>query len=142
MDKTLKISTSIDLDVPSNKVWFALTDTEMIKQYLWGTETATDWKVGSPIIFSGKWGETTFEDKGFILEVEKEKLFKYNYWSSFWGENSNTDDYCIITYELSEHGSQTRLTVSQEGFKDVQSRDHTLENWNGVLNSLKNLLEK
>jgi uncharacterized protein YndB with AHSA1/START domain len=142
MDKSLKLSTSIELSAPIDKVWFALTDKEMIKQYFWGTEIKTDWKEGSPISYSGTWEGTPYEDKGFILKIEKEKILKHSYWSSFWGAVYNTDDFSIITYELSKNGTLTTLTLSQEGFKDVTSRDHSVENWNVVLANIRSLLEK
>src|SRR5512145_998986 len=107
MDKNLKLMASIDLNTSIDKIWFALTDKEMIRQYFWGTETNTDWKEGSPISFTGTWEGTTYEDKGYILKIEKEKIFKYSYWSSFWGTTYNTDDFSIITYEISKNGQHT-----------------------------------
>ena len=141
MNKSLKISASITINTPIDKVWFALTDKEMIKKYFWGTETNTDWKEGSPISFTGIWEGSPYEDKGFILKIEKEKIFKHSYWSSFWSTPFNPDDCSIITYELSKNGSQTSLSVMQEGFKDEQSGDHSINNWNGILDNIKKLLE-
>ncbi|MCK9208239.1 MAG: SRPBCC domain-containing protein [Salinivirgaceae bacterium] len=114
----------------------------MIKQYFWGTEANTDWKEGSPISFSGTWEGAAYEDKGVILKIEKEKILRHSYWSSFWGTEYNVSDFSIITYELSKNGQQTTLAVTQEGFKDLQSRDHSIDNWKGILNNIKNLLEK
>ncbi|MFA5974504.1 MAG: SRPBCC domain-containing protein [Lentimicrobiaceae bacterium] len=142
MDKNLKLTTSIDLNVSIDKVWFALTDKELIKQYFWGTEVNSDWNEGSPISYSGTWEGTAYEDKGFILKIEKNKTLKHSYWSSFWGTEFNPHDVSIITYELSANGEMTTLTVTQEGFKDLQSRDHSIENWNGIFTNIKNLLEK
>jgi uncharacterized protein YndB with AHSA1/START domain len=141
MDKNLKLSTSIHINASIGKVWFVLTDKETIRQYFWGTETNTDWKEGSPISFSGTWEGTTYEDKGFILKIEKEKILKHSYWSSFWGTAYNPDDFSIITYELSTNGEQTILSVTQEGFKDEQSREHSVGNWKGILDNIKKLLE-
>ena len=142
MNKELKLSTSIDINASIEKVWFTLTDKEMIKQYFWGTETNTDWQKGSPISFTGTWEGTTYEDKGLILEIEKEKIFKHSYWSSFWGTDYNPEDLSIITYEVSTNGSQTTLSVTQEGFKDEQSREHSVGNWKSILDNIKNLVEK
>ncbi len=142
MDKNLKLTTSIDLNASIDKVWFALTDKEMIKQYFWGTEVNSDWKEGGLISYSGTWEGTAYEDKGFILKIEKNKTLKHSYWSSFWGTEYNADEVSIITYEFSENGEVTTLTVTQEGFKDQQSRDHSVGNWNGILTNIKSLLEK
>jgi hypothetical protein len=46
---------TITINTPIDKVWFALTDKEMIEKYFWGTETSTDWKEGSFISFAGIW---------------------------------------------------------------------------------------
>ncbi len=142
LNKSLKLTVSIDLNSSIDKVWFTLTDKEMIKQYFWGTETNTDWKEGSPISFTGTWEGTAYEDKGFILKLEKGKIFKHSYWSSFWGTEYNADDVSIITYEVSKNGQLTTLTVTQEGFKDQKSHDHSVESWKVILNNIKNLLEK
>jgi uncharacterized protein YndB with AHSA1/START domain len=141
MNKELKLSALIDLNASIEKVWFALTNKEMIKQYFWGTEINTDWKKGSPISFTGTWEGTTYMDKGFILKIEKERIFKYSYWSSFWGTDSNPEDFSIITYELSANGLQTTLKVTQEGFKDEYSLEHSVDNWKGILDNIKKLVE-
>jgi len=142
MDKSLKLTTSIDLNAPIEKVWFALTDKEMIKQYFWGTEVNCDWKEGSPITYSGTWEGTTYQDRGKILKIEREKILKHSYWSSFWGIADNGNDLSIITYELVNNGTQTTLKVTQEGFMDQQSYNHSVANWNGILTNIKTLLEK
>jgi len=142
MDKNLKVSDSIEINTTVDKLWSAITDREMIKQYFYGTEVTTDWEKGSPITFTGTWQGTTYEDKGFILEIEKEKIIRHSYWSSFWGPAYNPDETSIITYELKKNNDHTVLILTQEGFKDEQSRDHSIGSWNGILNNLKNLLEQ
>jgi len=38
---------SITINAPAAKVWDALINPELIKQYLFGTEAISDWEVGS-----------------------------------------------------------------------------------------------
>jgi uncharacterized protein YndB with AHSA1/START domain len=142
MNKELKLWVSVDINAPIEKVWFALTNKEMIKQYFWGTQIDTDWKKGSPVSFTGTWEGTTYVDKGLILEIETEKIFKHSYWSSFWGTDASPEDFSIITYELCPNGSRTTLSVTQEGFKDEQSREHSVGNWKGILDNIKRLVEQ
>lgn len=142
LDKSIKVTTSIDINASIESVWFALTNKEMIKQYFFGTETNTDWREGSPVSFSGIWEGTEYEDKGIILKIEKGKLLKYSYRSSFWGEEYSIDDFSIITYELSKNGQYTVLAVCQEGFKDLQSGEHSLNSWREILSNIKNLIQK
>ncbi len=55
MNRNLKVSKSIEVNSNVKKVWDALTNPGKIKVYLFGTETITDWQIGSPIIFQGEY---------------------------------------------------------------------------------------
>ncbi len=143
MDETLKLSTSININASRAEVWNALTNKELIKEYFFGTDTNTDWKEGSPISFTGIWEGKTYEDKGTILKIEKEKLLQHDYWSSFWGNDVGTEERSIITYTINSGAdAQAVLTVTQEVFKDSKSRDQSIGHCEGILKNIKNLLEK
>jgi uncharacterized protein YndB with AHSA1/START domain len=45
-DKGLIAKVSITLNAPIAKVWNALVNPEIIKQYLFGTNVVSDWKEG------------------------------------------------------------------------------------------------
>lgn len=60
------------INASSSRVWEALTDPKLIKQYLFGTEVSTDWKVGSPITYRGVWNGREYEDKGRIIKAERQ----------------------------------------------------------------------
>lgn len=136
---TLEVSTSIK--TTKAVLWEALTNPEQIKKYLFGTETKTDWKAGSPITFSGTWEEKPYVDKGTILEIEKEKLIKYSYWSSFSGTEDLPENYANVTYLISQKGDETIFTVMQDGIKSEEAREHNKQNWQSVFHSLKELVE-
>ena len=138
---TFTATASITIRASADKVWDALTNPKLIKQYLFGTEARSDWKVGSPITYSGVWEGKAYEDKGKILEVVPQKLLKSTYWSGFSGKPDIPENYQTVTYELSEAGGQTTLTITQENNPNAQSADHSVENWNKVLDALKKLLE-
>ena len=137
---TLELTTAIKAS--KENVWKALTDAEQIKKYFFGTETKSDWKVGSSITFSGVWDGTPYLDKGIILEIETQKILKYNYWSSFSGIEDVPANYANITYLLGERGGETLYTIIQEGIKTEEAREHSKQNWQMVIASLKELLEK
>ena len=44
MRHDLKSSSSVEINASPEKVWKVLTQPEFIKEYLFGTETITDWK--------------------------------------------------------------------------------------------------
>ncbi len=142
MKNDLSNRVSIKIDAPVSKVWDALTKPEIIKQYFFGTDTITDWKVGSPITFQGEWEGKKYQDKGTVLEFEPKQLIKYEYWSSMSGIEDKPENYAPITYELKALNNNTVLTVIQENIPDEKMRVHSEENWNKVLGNLKLLLEK
>ena len=141
MPDALIVKVNITLNVDSAKVWDALTNPVLIKQYLFGTETECDWKVGSPIYFRGEWQGKKYEDKGTILAINPGKLLKYSYWSSMSGTPDVPENYANVIFELSSHGNTTVLTLTQDGSKTEESKKHSEENWGSVLDGLKKIVE-
>lgn len=139
-DISAKVSTVINASATT--VWEALTKPEIIKQYFFGTDTITDWKVGSSLIFKGEWQGKKYEDKGTVLKFEPGKLLQYNYWSSMSGIEDKPENYVTVTYFVSNEKDKTLLTISQENIPDEKMKEHSEQNWKKVLNNLKDLLEK
>ena len=125
-----------------SKIWDALTNPVMIKKYMFGTDTESNWKVGGPITFTGTWEGKPYVDKGTILQIEKEKILKYNYWSSFSGTEDIPSNYANIVYQLEEQPGHVLLTITQDGIKSEEAREHSEKNWKMILNTIKELLEK
>ncbi len=82
------------------KIWIILTDPALISNYLFGAETMTDWKVGSPISFIIKFDAQTFIDKGIVVENIKNHLLEYKYWSGFCGLEDKPENYSLVTYKV------------------------------------------
>ncbi len=129
------------INVSPEKVWQALTDPAMVKQYLFGTEMTTDWKVGAAITYKGEWEGKAYEDKGLVMEFEPPKRIVSTYWSSFSGLPDAPENYQTVAYELSPQDSGTRLTITQSNVVTQDSADHSKKNWDGVLAGMKKLLE-
>jgi uncharacterized protein YndB with AHSA1/START domain len=132
---------AIFINSPASRVWEALTNPDLIKQYLFGTQVTTDWKVGSPITYTGTWEGKVYEDKGKILQVEPGKLLVSTFWSSLSGLPDVPESYQTVRYELSPEGGGTRLTVTQDNNATPEAASHSEQNWNLVLDGLKKILE-
>ena len=130
-----------EISTPSSKVWDALTNPEIIKQYLFGTETVTDWKVGSPIVFQGVWEGVAYKDKGTILEFIPGQKLKYDYWSSFSKLEDLPENYQQITFALMDNDDKTILTLTQENVPNQVAKEHSEANWGMVLDQLKQIVE-
>lgn len=136
------LTVSQPLKASRSKVWDALTNPAVIKKYMFDTDTQSTWKVGGPITFTGIWEGKPYVDKGTILQIEKEKILKYNYWSSFSGTEDVTSNYANIVYRLEEQPGHILLTITHDGIKSDEARKHSEKNWKMVLNTIKELLEK
>lgn len=141
MDEKYIARTSLVINASPSKVWEALTDPELIKQYLFGTEVTTDWQVGSPITYRGVWNGRDYEDKGRIVKIEKDRLLVSTYWSSLAGLADLPENYKTVTYELEPVGSNTKLTITQDNNASPEEVAHSEQNWLMVLDGIKLLLE-
>lgn len=141
MNKELTVTTSIEINADKAKVWDALTNPEKIKVYLFGTETLTDWKTGSEIIFQGEYQGHQYKDKGTILDIRTDELLQYSYWSGFTGLEDKPENYSLVAYKLDTTNEKTLLTLTQTGFANEQAQQHSQTAWTNVLQQIKQMTE-
>jgi uncharacterized protein YndB with AHSA1/START domain len=141
MSEKLVAKSSIPINAPVSKVWAALTKPELIKEYLFGTEVTTDWKVGSSITYRGFWQGKPYEDKGIVIQQVPEKLLVSTYYSPLSGLPDIPENYKTVSYELTSESSSTRLTITQDNNDSQEDVQHSEQNWNMVLQGIKKLLE-
>jgi len=111
----------------AEQVWDLLINPEMTKQYMFGCEVLTDWKIGSTVYWRGKTenGEEIDYVKGKVLEFIEGKRAT----STTFDPNSGMEDipanHVKLTYELEETKEGTLLTIIQgdfSGAKDGKKR--------------------
>jgi uncharacterized protein YndB with AHSA1/START domain len=141
MDEKFIARASLIINAPSSKVWEALTDPDLIKQYLFGTDVTTDWQVGSPITYRGVWNGSAYEEKGQVIKNEEGRLLVSTFWSSLAGLADLPENYKTVTYELERVGSATKLTITQNNNATAEESAHSEQNWHMVLDGIKKLLE-
>jgi uncharacterized protein YndB with AHSA1/START domain len=142
MANKLSVKTGININAPVSKVWQALTDPAMIKEYLFGTNTVSDWKKGSSITYSGEWEGKQYEDKGEIIDIVPEKLLHTTYFSGMSGKEDKPENYANVIYEVTPQNGSTTVTISQDNIDDEKGVEHMKKNWGMVLDGMKKLLEK
>lgn len=145
----LIVKSIITIDAPASKVWDALVNPEKTKVYMFGCETVSDWKVGSPLLWKGNYeGQDMVFVKGDILAIEPEKLLTY----TTIDPNSSIDDisenYLQVTYLLTRENDKTVLTVTQGDYNTVANGEKRYaeaynngEGWNPILVEIKKLVE-
>ncbi len=132
---------STTIDAPAARVWDALTKPELIKQYLFGSDVVTDWRVGSPVYYRGEWQGRAYEDKGTVLEVQKNSRLVSTHWSPLSGVPDVPENYHTVAYELSERDGRTDLTIIQDNNASEEEQQHSEQNWQVVLAGLKKVAE-
>ncbi|HZW38870.1 MAG TPA: SRPBCC family protein [Ignavibacteriaceae bacterium] len=142
MKYEFKAKAVINVDASPSEVWNALTNPEIIKQYLFGTEAISDWKVGSKLEFKGEWEGKEYFDKGIITKFEPEKILQYTYLSSFSTLEDIPENYNTITCKLQKRNGSTELTLTQDNIPTEESKNHSEQNWNAVLKKLKEIVEQ
>ncbi|HEV2516958.1 MAG TPA: SRPBCC family protein [Devosia sp.] len=140
MSATFTATASLELSAPPARVWAALTDPAMIRQYMFGAELSGDWVTGGTVTYRGEWDGTPFEDKGDIIEIDPPRLLKVNYYSAMSGQPDTPENRQLITYDLQPAGNGTRLTVSQAGNPTQEAAAAAQGNWAMTLETLKGLL--
>lgn len=139
MDHVAKASATIN--APAARVWEALVDPAQIKQYMFGTNVASDWKQGSPITWKGEWEGKAYEDKGVIQRIDPPRALQYTHFSPLAGLPDKPENYHTVTIDLSEDGSRTNVTLAQDNNPTEEEREHSEKNWRMMLEGLKKFLE-
>src|SRR6188474_709252 len=102
MNTPLFVKNSIAIDASPAKVWDALINPEQTKKYMFGCETVSDWKIGSPLLWRGNYeGQDMIFVKGNIVDIQPEKLLSY---TTIDPNNAEVPDipenYLTVTYKL------------------------------------------
>ena len=140
-DNGLIAKASVSINAPAAKVWQALVTPEIVKQYMFGADVASDWKPDSPITWKGEWKGKPFEDKGTIITIEPERRLDYSHYSPTSGLPDKPENYHTVTYELVENDGKTNVDLSQDHNADQDAVKHSEQMWQQMLEGLKKVVE-
>lgn len=142
MNHDLIVSETIQINTSKERMWDVLTNPEIIKEYLYGTETITDWKVGSEIIFQGEYEGHQYKDKGIVESINFYQSLSYWYWSGFSGAEDLKENYSLVSYTIDEvSDSEVKFTWTQKGFSSSEGLVHSQKGMGTLLNSIKLIAE-
>ena len=130
-----------DVRASTDRVWQALTDPNVIEQYMFGTRVVTDWKPGSPIVWKGEYEGKAYEDRGEVLEVVPESKLRMTHFSPLSGEDDVPENYHTLTVELEAENGTTHVSLSQDNNPSAEAAEHSRANWEKMLSGLKATVE-
>ena len=141
MKDALVAKTQMTIHAPASKVWDALTKPELVKKYMMGADVKSDWKVGSPLTYTGQYNGKPFEEKGVIQKIEPKKLLEATHFSTTSGKEDKPENYALVSWKLDEVDGDTVVTVSQSNIASEKGVEGSKANWTTVLSGLKKTVE-
>jgi uncharacterized protein YndB with AHSA1/START domain len=129
-------------------IWTALTTPAALKQFFFGADVVTNWKVGSPIRMKGEFNGKAYEDKGDIVAFDPPRHLSFSHWSAMSGQADSPSNYHLVTFDLVPEGAATKVTLSQANLmggataSDIEQRTDYEKNWASVLDGLATVLKK
>ena len=143
MNHNLQASESVVINANLERVWNVLTNPEIIKEYLFGTETVTDWKIDSDIVFQGEYEGHKYRDHGVIKEHILHERLSYSYWSGFSGLEDKPENYGMVIYDLVPvDETHTKFTWTQKGYPDEERQKHSQGGMTAFLEQIKGIAER
>ncbi|MEO6454762.1 MAG: SRPBCC family protein [Ginsengibacter sp.] len=142
MKKNLTAKASITINASSSKIWDALTNPKLVKQYMFGTNVTSDWTEGSAINWEGEYEGKSYKDKGIIKKIEPKKILQHTYLSDMSGKEDKPENYATVTYKLLKKDDKTTLSLSQDNNANEKSKEESTKNWKMVLKKLKEVVEQ
>jgi uncharacterized protein YndB with AHSA1/START domain len=148
--QNLRSENSIVINSSAKHIWDVLTNPQLIKLYLFGSNVKTSWHVGSSITFTrdrlhekAKLADQPIVDKGQVLEVEKEKYLKYTYYSSQEGYADIPPNYSIVSNSIEkETEDRFKLTYLRKRIPIEFEQKNQEKYLPGMLEKIKNLAEQ
>jgi uncharacterized protein YndB with AHSA1/START domain len=136
LEKTMEKVFEIYIKTTPERLWHAITDTEMRRKYTFGAVVTSDWAQGSRYEGRGH-GNLIFE--GENLEIDPPRRLVQSF-RAVWGEDVKGEGTSRVTWEIEPVGDSCRLTVTHDQLREG-ANNQLYGGWPMILSGIKTLLE-
>lgn len=134
------ITVTREIHADRERVWTAMTDPDLVKEWMMGATVRSDWKPGSDITWSGEYNGQSFEDRGEIIEIDPATQLVHTHFSPMSGAEDVPENYHRVEWRLDGKGESTELTLQMPVESEEQGEEFE-SNWGAMLDSLKTVAE-
>jgi len=135
-DRTMEKVFEIYIKTSPERLWQAITDTEMRRKWNFGAIVVSDWGPGSR--YEGFGGGTKILE-GENLEVDPPRRLVQHF-RALWGEDVKSEGTSRVTWEIEQIGDSCRLMVTHDQLREGANAQ-LYGGWPMALSGLKTLLE-
>jgi uncharacterized protein YndB with AHSA1/START domain/DNA-binding transcriptional ArsR family regulator len=135
-DRTMEKVFEIYIKTTPERLWQAITDTDMRRKYTFGAIITSDWTAGSRYQGTGR-GKPIAE--GENLEVDPPRRLVQSF-RALWDDDVKSERTSRVTWEIEPIGDSCRLVVIHDQLREDASKQ-LYGGWPMVLSGLKTLLE-
>ena len=136
LEESMEKVFEIYIKTTPERLWEAITNSEMRSKYNFGNRIVSDWKAGSR--YEQRNGDFVVGD-GQNLEVEPPRRLVQSM-VALWGEDVKTEGTSRITWEIEQVGDSCHLTVTHDQLREG-ANVQLYGGWPMILSGLKTLLE-
>ncbi len=135
-DKTMEKIFEIYIKSTPERLWKAITDTEMRRKYTFGAVVKSDWMPGSR---HEAFGGGNLIAEGENLEVDPPRRLVQSF-RALWDEDVKSEGTSRVTWEIEPVADSCRLIVTHDQLRE-DANNQLYGGWPMVLSGLKTLLE-
>jgi uncharacterized protein YndB with AHSA1/START domain len=120
------------------RLWEAITDSEIRGKFQFGNRVTSDWTVGSSVQITNPNAPGLLGD-GEVLEIDRPRRIVHTM-IALWGEDVKAEGTSRVTWEIEPVGDSCRLTVTHDQLREG-ANDQLYGGWPMILSGLKTWLE-
>jgi len=137
-DRTMEKVFEIYIKTTPERLWEAITDTELRAKYNFGVGVESDWAPGSHYVSPHPAAPGPLCE-GENLEVDPPRRLVQSF-NALWGDDVKSEGTSRVTWEIEPVEDSCRLTVTHDQLREG-ANDQIFGGWPMILSGLKTLLE-